>query len=153
MKTKALLLLITSSIACFAENPKNNFIPLRENPQTGLWEQVTTQRPPEQDLQASFPWFGGKRFQINLTQIGNLAIPVASIPLLVHLNFHLGFCYNEKCPDHTLVKKISVMALNTAVLTCAYRYLTGEQEWPFRIINSQESSAPKNQTSEDELNA
>ncbi len=129
---------------------ENNAITVKQNSQTGFWEQLTTQRKEEQDLQLrapipSFvPFFGGKQFQTNITQVANLA----GFPGLVGSSMLLA-TYKESIGLNS--QTAFLIAAWTLTIKSLYGYSTG-QKIPFKIVESQKSSTPENKTKEGKPN-
>ena len=145
---------IKEKTQCTAKTTEKNFITVEHNRQKGLWEQLTTQRPAEHDTQQStpIPFSDGKQFQTNVTQIINLVSGIVSIGggavllqhttvLYVSTGFNLVLGYN--------IPKCTGWGLYAIGIRELYNYAMG-QKIPFRIIDSQKSSAPENQATEDE---
>ncbi len=138
---------IKEKIQCPAKTSEKNFITVEHNRQKGLWEQLSTQRPPEHDTQQStpIPFSDGKQFQTNVTQIINLLSGIVCIGggavLLEHTPTKyaiVGF-NNKKIPEYT------GWGLYAIGIRRLYNYAMG-QKIPFRIIDSQKSSTTKKET-------
>ena len=127
-----------------AKTPEKNFITVKHNPQKGLWEQLTTQRSAEHDLQATIAGV-----QVNLSQIANMIAVVPVTPIMIMAND--GY-WRGKDDERSYLMSTLIIGANIIVIKCVYGYFSGKQKNPFRII-PQEPSAPESQTNEDELNA
>jgi len=155
---KFLLFTLASSIAivCVAQSGQSEFSFVNTDNKTDnfkskieqkpwVWEQLTTKRKSEDDVQATLPWFSEKELQVNLSQLINIiTLPSGVIIPLIFIN-HLRYCKEDHQVDH-----IFMVSFISFSLKGVYSFFIGEQKWPFRIVDSQVPSTPENQTSKSE---
>lgn len=162
MKKLVFSLLVTAICSNITAQDENNFKEVQYNPETGKFSYVREllcdrfsgaaksirkelkwNREAENDfhIQTPYietPWFNIKKVDVNVSQIAHIIgiyLSIKSAKAEIK-SANVPNCVGLPVPTAD-INRYNV----SAFLFCTYRFIAGQQKWPFKIVNQEEATA------------